>query len=141
MLGRWNRNSINGARGFRLLARDYTKTADRLLQFMEEMIDLPEAEKYSVAWAFRELLMNAIEHGTKLDPHQYVELSYLKPKRAVACLIKDPGKGFSFDEMPHSAVSNPPNGPLRHLSHRDAASLRPGGFGLLLARNLNQTTS
>jgi anti-sigma regulatory factor (Ser/Thr protein kinase)/ActR/RegA family two-component response regulator len=119
----------------RLAARCDTKTADRLIQFVREMIDLPDDEKDTVAWALRELLMNAIEHGAKFDPNQYVEMSYFRTKRAVACRIKDPGKGFSFEEIHHAAVSNPLDDPLRHVGYREAENLRPGGFGILLARN------
>jgi len=85
--------------------------------------------------AFRELLMNAIEHGGKFDPKQYVEISYMRTRRAVACRIKDPGEGFSLVEIPHAAVMNPPDDPLRHLTYREAEHLRPGGFGVLLVKN------
>jgi anti-sigma regulatory factor (Ser/Thr protein kinase) len=118
----------------RLLARCDVKTADRLVQFVREMIDLPEEEKDPVAWALRELLMNAMEYGAKFNPDHYVEMSYLRSKRAVACRVKDPGEGFSFDEIQHAAVLNPADDPLHHLNYRDAGNLRPGGFGLLLAR-------
>jgi anti-sigma regulatory factor (Ser/Thr protein kinase) len=111
------------------------KTADRLVQFVHVMIDLPDGEKEVVALALRELLMNAIEYGGKLDPTKYVEMSYLRTKRAVACRVKDPGEGFSFEEISHSAVLNPSGDPLRHVHYREAQSLRPGGFGVLLARN------
>ena len=30
---------------------------------------------------------------------------------------------------------NPPDDPLRHLTYREAENLRPGGFGMLLAKN------
>jgi anti-sigma regulatory factor (Ser/Thr protein kinase) len=119
----------------RLAARCDVQTADRLIQFVREMIDLPIDEKDLVAWALRELLMNAMEYGGKFDPSQYVELSYLRSKRAVACRVKDPGEGFSFDEIRHAAVLNPPGDPLRHLGYREAENLRPGGFGVLLARS------
>jgi len=118
----------------RLLVRCDLTVAERLLQFFHEIVDLPVAEKEAVAIAFRELLMNAIEHGGKLDPQQYVELSYLRTRRSVACKIKDPGKGFSFEAIPHAAVMNPPDDPLRHMAYREAENLRPGGFGVLLAR-------
>jgi DNA-binding NarL/FixJ family response regulator len=75
-------------------ARCDMKTAERLTQFFYEMIDLPESEKEAIATAFRELLMNAIEHGGKFDPEKYVEISYLRTRRAVSCKIKDPGEGF-----------------------------------------------
>ncbi len=120
----------------RVVTRCDIKTAERLLRFIQEMIDLPADEKDAVAWALRELLMNAIEYGGNFDPGQYVEMSYLRTKRAVACRVKDPGEGFSFEEIHHAAVSNPPGDPLRHVNYRDAENLRPGGFGVLLARNM-----
>ena len=118
-----------------LNARCDMKTAERLGQFFYEMIGLPDPENEVVATAFRELLMNAIEHGGKFDPEKHIEISYVRTSRAVACKIKDPGEGFSFDKIPHSAVMNPPDDPLRHLTYREAANLRPGGFGVLLVKN------
>ena len=99
----------------RLLVRCEMKTAERLLQFFHEIVDLPDAENEAVATALRELLMNAIEHGGKFDPEKYVEISYLRTRRAVSCRIKDPGEGFSPEEIPHAAIMNPPDDPLRHL--------------------------
>jgi anti-sigma regulatory factor (Ser/Thr protein kinase)/CheY-like chemotaxis protein len=112
-------------------------TADRLTQFIHEIgDDLPGPERDAVGRAFREMLLNAIEHGGHFDPNEYVEISYLRTRRAVSCRIRDPGKGFSIKEIPHSAVSNPPEDPLRHLEHRESKGLRPGGYGVLLARQL-----
>lgn len=119
-----------------LVARCDRPTADRLLQFFHEIIDLPESEKDHVSMAFREMLLNAIEHGAHFDPSQYVEISYLRARHAVMCRVKDPGEGFSLDEIKHAAISNPPNDPLRHQTYRDADGLRPGGFGVLITRNL-----
>jgi DNA-binding NarL/FixJ family response regulator len=118
-----------------LNARCDMKTSERLGQFFYEMIELPDPEKDVVAAAFRELLMNAIEHGGKFDPEKYVEISYVRTSRAVACKIKDPGEGFSLGNIPHAAVMNPPGDPLRHLTYREAENLRPGGFGVLLVKN------
>jgi anti-sigma regulatory factor (Ser/Thr protein kinase)/CheY-like chemotaxis protein len=111
------------------------KTAERLMQFFHEITDLPDAEQEVVAMAFRELLMNAIEHGGKFDPEQYVEISYVRTRRAVALRIKDPGEGFSLEGIPHAAIMNPPDEPLRHLTYREAEQLRPGGFGVLLVKS------
>lgn len=44
----------------RLLARCELRTADRLIQFLHEIADLPEVEGNAVATAFREILMNAM---------------------------------------------------------------------------------
>ena len=118
-----------------LKARCEMKTAERLVLFFNEIIELPSEEKEAVALAFRELLMNAVEHGGKFDPEQYVEISYLRTRRAVSCRIKDPGDGFSLAKLPHAAINNPSDEPLRHLTYREAESLRPGGFGVLLVRH------
>lgn len=120
----------------KIAARCDKKTADRLIQFFREIIDLPESERDAVAYAFSEMLMNAIEHGGKFDPTQYVEISYVRAKHAVMCRIKDPGKGFSLEEIKHAAIANPPHDPLRHQAYRDAKGLRPGGFGMLITLNL-----
>jgi DNA-binding NarL/FixJ family response regulator len=120
----------------RLVARCDIKTADRLVQFTKEMSDLTERETAEVGTAFREILLNAIEHGGHFDPNQYVEISYVRTQRMVGCRVKDPGEGFSRDELPHAAISNPPDDPIRHFSIRQALNLRPGGFGVLMARNL-----
>jgi len=54
----------------------------------------------------------------------------------VICRIKDPGQGFSIEEIHHAAVNNPPYDPIRHAVVREAHGLRPGGFGVLLAKHL-----
>jgi anti-sigma regulatory factor (Ser/Thr protein kinase)/CheY-like chemotaxis protein len=120
-----------------LFARCDLTTAGRLVQFLNEIGDaLPAEERANVSFAFREMLVNAIEHGGHFDPREYVEISYLRSRRAISCRIKDPGRGFSFDEIPHAAVSNPPEDPIQHLEHRTDQNLRPGGFGILLASKL-----
>ena len=120
----------------RLAARCDKNTADRLLQFFHEMVDLPEAERDEVAAAFREMLLNAIEHGAQFDPGQYIEISYLRARHVVMCRVKDPGEGFSLEEIQHAAIANPPEDPIRHQAHRDALGLRPGGFGMLMTQHL-----
>jgi DNA-binding NarL/FixJ family response regulator len=120
----------------RLVARCDIKTANRLSQFFKEMSDLPERERTDAATAFREILLNAIEHGGRFDPNQYVEISYVRTQHMVGCRVKDPGTGFSREELLHAAIANPPDDPIRHFSVRQAQNLRPGGFGILMARNL-----
>lgn len=120
----------------RLLVRCEQTTADRMLQYFSELVELPEEEVYNVAYAFREMLLNAMRHGGNFDPTQYVEVSYLRAQRAVACRVKDPGQGFSFAELYHAAVSNPTGDPIRHMLAREAAGMPPGGYGILLTRQL-----
>jgi anti-sigma regulatory factor (Ser/Thr protein kinase) len=111
--------------------------AERIHAFLEHLKgDLPQKEREMLAQAFRELLMNAVEWGGKLDPTRKVRISYIRAKRMVMYRIADPGQGFQFDEIPHAAVSYPTDKPLEHLDAREAKGLRPGGFGLLMTRAL-----
>jgi CheY-like chemotaxis protein len=119
-----------------VIARCDQKTVDRLVQFIDELSDLPDSEKEGVAIAFREMLLNAIEHGGNFDPSQYVEVAYVRTRKLVLCRIKDPGQGFSLAEIHHAAINNPAYDPIRHDFFREAQGLRPGGYGLLMAKHL-----
>jgi anti-sigma regulatory factor (Ser/Thr protein kinase)/ActR/RegA family two-component response regulator len=120
----------------RILARCDLKTADRLVHFLNEIAELPDPERNQVATAFREMLLNAIEHGGRLDPNQYVEIEYVRARHMVTCHITDPGPGFTLDEIPHAAIANPIDDPLHHIALREQQGMRPGGFGVLLAQQL-----
>ena len=122
----------------KLHVRCEIQAADRLLQFMREIadLDLPEDERRDVGIAFREMLLNAMEHGGRFDPTQYVEISYIRTSHMVMCRIKDPGQGFSLDEIRHAAVGNPPDDPIAHVNVRNERGMRPGGYGVMLAKNL-----
>jgi len=113
------------------------ETADRLMQLVREMeMDFPARERDNIAAAFRELLMNAIEHGGGSDPNKRVQVTYVRTTRAIIYLIQDPGQGFSFDAITHAAIANPPGEPAKHLEIRAEKGVRPGGFGIMLTRNL-----
>jgi len=98
--------------------------------------DLPEETREAMAYAFREMLNNAIEHGGKLDPTKQVEVLCVRLKRAVIYWIKDPGEGFDPEKLEHAAVNNPDGDPFRHVTIRDEKGLRAGGFGILLTNQL-----
>ena len=82
----------------RLLARCDQKTADRVVHFLAEVAELPDEERIAVGMAWREMLMNAVEHGAKMDPTKYLELAYVRAKHMVMCRVKDPGEGFTLDD-------------------------------------------
>jgi anti-sigma regulatory factor (Ser/Thr protein kinase) len=112
-------------------------TAERLVTFLDELSkELPAGDRDALLLAFREILMNAMEHGGNFDPGQVVEVSAVRTKRTIVYYVKDPGPGFDRDGLPHAAVSNPPDDPVAHIMARAAQGLRPGGFGLLLARKV-----
>ena len=88
----------------------------------------------SVAYAFRELLQNAVEWGGGLDPLRKVRVSYLRAKRMIMYRIADPGPGFDIDKLPHAAIGQPDDNPIQHVEVREEKGLRPGGFGLVMVR-------
>jgi CheY-like chemotaxis protein/anti-sigma regulatory factor (Ser/Thr protein kinase) len=111
--------------------------AERTTNYLREVhCDLPMQAREDIAVAFRELLMNAIEHGGKYDARKRVRLSLVRTSRSVIVHIHDPGTGFSFDFLPHAAVSNPAGAPTKHVEIRAEQGQRPGGFGILMSRNL-----
>ena len=113
------------------------EAADRTTHFLREMTaGLPAQVSDDIAAAFRELLMNGIEHGGKNDPRKRVRASLIRTARSVMVHVHDPGSGFSMDFLPHAAISNPDDSPIRHVEIRAEEGKRPGGFGILMTRNL-----
>ncbi|MGD0776719.1 MAG: response regulator, partial [Candidatus Solibacter sp.] len=90
--------------------------ADRTTHFLREITaHLSVQAGEDVASAFRELLMNAIEHGGRYDPNKRVRTNILHTARSIIVHIHDPGSGFSLDFLPHAAISNPADSPIRHV--------------------------
>ena len=113
------------------------EAAERTTQFVRELLaDLDPQTAEDIAIAFRELLINAIEHGGKSDAHKRVRASLLRTSRAVMTHIADPGKGFSLQALPHAAISNPDGSPIKHVEYREEQGQRAGGFGILMSRSL-----
>jgi len=116
-------------------ARCKLDVARRLVRFFREMpLDLDENERDVAAVAFRELLTNAVEHGGKLDPRQKVELHFIRTTKSFVYYVRDPGEGFSFDNLAHAAISHPDDS-TEHMKIRQDMGIRPGGFGLLMLNN------
>ena len=112
-------------------------TADRLLRFMTELrSDLADPDRSTLLTAFREVLLNAMEHGAGFDSEKVIEVTAVRTKRAIVYRFRDPGPGFRGKPLPHAAINNPPDNPVAHLEVREAQGLRPGGFGILLAQQL-----
>jgi DNA-binding response OmpR family regulator len=120
-----------------LRVRCKLETAGRIVQFIRELgMDLPAAEQERVTTAFREILLNAIEHGAGSDPDKRVTITYVRTVRAALYYVRDPGEGFSFDHLEHAAVSNPEDSPVGHSEIREKLGMRPGGFGIMMTRQL-----
>jgi anti-sigma regulatory factor (Ser/Thr protein kinase)/CheY-like chemotaxis protein len=112
-------------------------TVERLVRFLSELgKDLPAAEREETMLAFREILVNAMEHGGEFHPEQVVEVMAVRTKRTVVYYVKDPGPGFDPGSIPHAVDAEPGQDLLAHAEQRAELGLRPGGFGLLLARKI-----
>lgn len=111
---------------------------DRVVAFLRSEMErqLPPDLCEQLATAMDELLSNAIEHGCKAVPLCGVELTYIRTARSIIFQTRDAGPGFSIGLVPHAAVNNPPEDPLRHTRFRLRKGLRPGGFGIMLVRQI-----
>jgi anti-sigma regulatory factor (Ser/Thr protein kinase)/CheY-like chemotaxis protein len=112
-------------------------TADRLTRFMTEWrSDLPSAERDLLMTAFREMLLNAMEHGAGFNPDKVIEVSAARTARAIVFYFRDPGDGFDHDDLKHAAMSSEPDRVIAATLHRADTGLRPGGFGMLIVRQV-----
>lgn len=111
-------------------------TAERLVRFMTELrTDVPNEMRADLLTAFREMLLNAMEHGAGFDPDKVVEVAAVRTERAIVYYFRDPGPGFARAALPQAAAPTTED-PLAHLEYRAAHGLRPGGFGILMTSQL-----
>ncbi len=110
--------------------------AERLVNFFTELrSDVPDAPRDDFMYAFREVLMNAMEHGGGFKPDQVVEVTAVRTARTMVFYLQDPGPGFDASALAHAAVGRPDD-PLGMSRTRAEHGLRPGGFGLLITRQV-----
>lgn len=109
-------------------------TADRLTHFIAQLTtDVSEDGRFQLATAFREVLLNAMEHGAGFDPDKVVEVAAIRTARTIVYYFKDPGPGFDPKRVAAVATDTDPIG---HLADREARGIRPGGFGMLMTSKL-----
>ena len=110
-------------------------TAERVLLFVKEFgTQLPEATRREIMVGFREILFNAMEHGAAFNPEQVIVITGVRTKKSVMFYVRDPGAGFRRESLAHAAIANPADDPTAHILKREAEGMRPGGYGLLVAR-------
>jgi CheY-like chemotaxis protein/anti-sigma regulatory factor (Ser/Thr protein kinase) len=113
------------------------EAAERIQAVMTHLdAKLDPAIRERLAVVFRELLMNAIEWGGRLDPSRTVRIACLRTPRMVMYRIADPGPGFNVDDLPHAAIGQQSGDPIAHMQVREEKGIRPGGFGLLMVREI-----
>jgi anti-sigma regulatory factor (Ser/Thr protein kinase) len=86
--------------------------------------------------AFREMLLNAMEHGAGFDPEKVIEVTAAQTARAIVFHFRDPGNGFDREDLSHAAASAQHDDVVKSMQDRIDAGLRPGGFGMLIVRQI-----
>ena len=84
-------------------------TADRLIRFMTEL--QPSAgvpDRDLLIAAFRELVLNAMEHGAGFDADKVIEVTAAKTGRAIVYHFRDPGDGFDRADLQQATASHIP---------------------------------
>jgi CheY-like chemotaxis protein len=111
------------------------EAAERIQSFLMKLeADLPDDLRNTIGLAFKELLLNAVEWGGKLDPNRKVRIAQVRSSRMLLYRVADPGPGFSFKSLTHAAVGQPADEPIAHVNVRDQLGIRPGGFGISMIR-------
>jgi len=104
--------------------------------FRPHLDELNEDLVEGLLLAVDELVANAMEHGCGLEPDGCVDVSLIRTPHMILIYVRDDGKGFSMGTAGHAAVNNPPDNPLKHTELRSEMGLRPGGFGIMLAKKV-----
>ena len=113
------------------------QSATRVENVVEQLNkSLPFESREPVRAAFHELLMNADEWGGRLNPEAFVQVDYLRTPKLVMCRIADPGKGFDPKRLEHTEITIDTRQPIAHSDVREKKGLRPGGYGVRLAKSL-----
>ena len=110
-------------------------TAERLMTFAQELSSqMPGNTRQEMMQALNEILLNAMEHGAAFNPEQIVEVSAVRTGRAFVFYVRDPGSGFRRESIADHTMLDPSQDPLEHVTRREEEGMRPGGFGMLLAK-------
>lgn len=120
-----------------LAVRPALESKEQIAQcFRPHLENMPEGLADALLLGLDELVGNAMEHGARLDPDRCIDVSLIRTDRMILLFVRDDGAGFSIGNLGHAAVNNPPDNPLRHTELRSQMGLRPGGFGIMLAKQV-----
>ncbi len=112
-------------------------TAERLVNFMtEHEASLPTRDRDLLMTAFREMLVNAMEHGAGFDPDKVIEVTAARTARAIVYHFRDPGTGFDRADLAYAAQSGRMEDVIDTAIAREKTGRRPGGFGMLLVKQI-----
>jgi len=83
--------------------------------------------------AVLEMAHNAIEWGNQHRSDRLVTLRYRVFAERIEIVVRDEGRGFDRQNLPHVAL---PDDPFTHLDVRDKLGLRTGGFGMMISKGM-----
>ena len=111
-------------------------TAERLVRFMTELqTGMKGNERDQLIMAFREMLLNAMEHGAGFNSESTIEVTAARTERAIVYHFRDPGGGFDRVAVAaHTTQSDDPAAIMSTQLVRAEMGMRPGGLGTLIAR-------
>jgi DNA-binding NarL/FixJ family response regulator len=134
-------------------------TAERLMSFARELSSqMQEDMRDAILVSFREIVLNAMEHGAAFNPDQMIEVTAIRTRRSFVFYVHDPGSGFRQEPSGTDRIANPLDGLIANLAiedvlpdptgnltdptenilaqirRREERGLPPAGYGLLLAR-------
>ena len=111
--------------------------AERIQTVMAHLdTDLAPKLRETIAYAFRELLLNAVEWGGRLDPSRKVRIAYLRAEAHADVPHRRPRVRDSTSRTSRTPPSaGRPTDPIAHMQVREEKGIRPGGFGLLMVSN------
>ena len=94
---------------------------------MTELQSSLPGERDLLITAFREMLLNAMEHGAGFDPEKIIEVTAARTARAIVYHFRDPGVGFRPETLEHAAAAtSEPDDVMSTAMRRAEMGLRPG---------------
>ena len=114
-------------------ATTFLQEVNEFLTDLYTITPLANEQVAQLRQAVMEMGQNAIEWGNRHRSEELVQVTYRVFADRVEIVVKDEGKGFDRENLPHAAT---PDDPLAHLDIREELGLREGGFGLLISRGM-----
>ncbi len=101
------------------------------------LLGFSERDHQRLVYAFRELVQNAIEHGSQFCASKKVKIQYLLSKRFLCFQIEDEGNGFKMNQIPHAAIGyRSKNAAMEVMLYRKRLGMRPGGLGIVSVQSI-----
>ncbi|MFH1760095.1 MAG: response regulator [bacterium] len=105
--------------------------ANHFLSLLLAKSRFSEKDFSKLRFAISEILRNALEHGNKFEKDKWVSISYVIFQNKFVLKIKDEGTGFNLVQVPDVIKD-----PFGEQARREAAGIRPGGFGLAMVKEI-----